>query len=541
MLRRLPPRLWRSTCTGKYTCARDARGLLRVTHPWACSTNGRSGQWSVTASPPPGWKSGRPLYVSFYQSDNYSGSRKKSLDDAWQRWVGSQVFIGHRFKQLLVNGQLAWESDVADEELAGSIESFFRAGPGKPGYLDPYRVVDISRYAGPRIEFTFRVVDKVPSTVKLPGDFYKRFDGCFHDPHLAQHYFHTQVWFGDVVLATERSAALTGQRFAAPTGWRGYKGSPEVLCSRAAPPARQRGVRRIRSGIPLTLTAESLPKPGFPVRCGVPLPQGAVRPNTRFAIENSARRSIPLAVTELAHWPDGSVQWLLCEFIASRKGRYRLLPGRRTARPARPVRIRTRDRKTTVTNGLVRLRIGKHTGPGVFDELSSPAGARIGPMDLAIRLNRVGWTDRFAARRRKVTVEKTNGICAVVRIDGDMLGDNKRRFGAWRARLEVWADLPYLLCDWRLVNESEHEMAVLLNWAAEIPLPEWTDAMVDFGPFAPDCVPAETLYPLAYDPEGHAEFSEKTLTLKPQLLLPNTTFNCVQELAGHARVYKDSG
>ncbi|MAE60800.1 MAG: hypothetical protein CMJ49_05515 [Planctomycetaceae bacterium] len=174
---------WESQQSAAFTTHVDARELLVVAHPFALSVDDGGGGWSTTvdvASLTEGqaeWRPGDALYVSFYQSDNYSGGVGEGPVH------GAQAFIGHRFKQLLVNDEVVWERDVADEELTGSplvhepSEHSFNTDSAEPAFADPYVLVDIGEQAAAveALRITLRVLDKVASTTALPDDFYKRF------------------------------------------------------------------------------------------------------------------------------------------------------------------------------------------------------------------------------------------------------------------------------------------------------------------------------------------------------------------------------
>lgn len=508
----IPVERWKPRSTGRFTASRDLRGLLAIEHPWLPSLRGRWGQWESNAPLPPGWQPGGRLYVSFYQSDNYSGNWRES------GWMGTQAFIGHRFKQLWVNGRLAWEQDVADEEMAGSLSHVFSGQPGQPGYLEAYRVVEITRFVHRELHLVFRVTDRRASTEKLRGDAYKRFFWSAYDPRKAAKNFQTSVYFGDVHLSFEN-------RIVKPVG-----PVSDVLEGRRVQVAQCLPV----TSIPLALvTPGRLPSCGYPVRSGMPLPRGVVAPGTSFGLRGPGGGPVAIATTELSHWPDGSLQWLLCEFVATRSGSYRLVVGARPHRPGKPVLRRTRNGVTLLTNGLVSLTMDARTRQGVFQGLSRSGGLGLGPADLSVKLDRVGWRDHFTARRRCFFIERSNPLCTVVRVEGDLLGPRKWRFGVWRARLHLWAGLPYLGVEWRLVNESDQAMAMLLDWSARIRLPDLWGAEVDFGPFVP-----------GFDSEdiGVKAMGHHGRIARPRRipLHKDSELSCRQERADQARIYRNT-
>lgn len=498
----IAPEQWAPANTRHFTAHHDLRGLLAIEHPWEESTGGGFGAWETTVALPAGWQPGQPLFLSFYQSDNYSGEYRENP------WLGTQAFIGHRFKQLLVNGQLAWEADVADEEFTGAPEDFYTVKPGEPGFREPYRVVDITAFAAERITLTLRVVDKIASTTMLPEDAYHRFSWSPHNPHEAMRKFQTSVYFGDVAL-------VGAERIARPE-------EPQIA---ANPQGHAAVIPAEGIALQLILPGE-LPAPGFPVRCGVPLPQGIVAAGKPFAICD-AHGTIPAAVTETSHWPDGSVRWVLCEFVAKTAGSYRLVPGAQPAIPTHPVRGKGR----TISNGPLKLTLGEPKGPGVFAGLTCTGGPELGAMDLSVKMNRVGWRDHFTAHRTSQTVEKASPVCATVRLDGDMLTENGQRFGAWRARLHLWTGLPYLLMEWTLTNESDQAMAMLLDWSANVKLPDLVDATVDFGPFTPG-YDAEDI---AVKAMGHYGKVDDARALP---LYKDAELSCRQERVDQARIFR---
>ena len=506
----LPPTKWRQSHTGHFVARRDLRQLLVIEHPWLPSRAGRYGQWETRIAPPAGWEPVMPLFVSFYQSDNYSG------DWLPGDWTGIQAFVGHRFKQLLVDGRVVWEEDVADEQNAGAVELGYRGQPGRSGFRDPYRLIEITGLAKKQLTLTLRVVDKVASTTPLPGDHYQRFSWSAHDPHQVMHHFHTAVYFGDVHLS------LVGQAV-------GPQSSPVV-----AKTARQSAGVIPKAGIPLTLVSQGrLPAPGYPVRSGVPLPRGQVAAGTPFALRDAQGKSVPLVARETSHWPDGSVRWVLCEFVARRGGRYRLVPGATSPLPAQPVQVQKRGKELSVGNGLLKLKLGSPTGPGVFAGLSCKGGLELGEMDFQIKLNRVGWRDTFTARRRRLVVECAGPLCAVVRLEGDMVDAQGQRFGPWRARLQLWAGLPYLLMDWRLVNESDQAMAMLLDWSANLRLPDLSGALADFGPFTPGFDRED----IGVKAMGH---HGGVATPRAMPLHRSSELSCRQERVDQARLYRNT-
>jgi len=65
------------------------------------------------------------------------------------------------------------------------------------------------------------------------------------------------------------------------------------------------------------LNRASVPRYDEPISLGVPLPQGVSHNPDYFTLKDAAGLSVPLQVKVLNYWPDRSIKWLLCDFLAS--------------------------------------------------------------------------------------------------------------------------------------------------------------------------------------------------------------------------------
>ena len=54
---------------------------------------------------------------------------------------------------------------------------------------------------------------------------------------------------------------------------------------------------------------------GQPVTLGVPLPRGSLRDPAMLRLLDSESNPVPLQTTALSHWPDGSIKWVLLDFL----------------------------------------------------------------------------------------------------------------------------------------------------------------------------------------------------------------------------------
>jgi len=69
--------------------------------------------------------------------------------------------------------------------------------------------------------------------------------------------------------------------------------------------------------IPLLLQESSgIARRAEPVTVGVPLPKGLIHDVAEMRLLDAQSRCHPLQTQTLAHWPDGSIKWVLCDFQA---------------------------------------------------------------------------------------------------------------------------------------------------------------------------------------------------------------------------------
>src|SRR5947209_3655353 len=68
--------------------------------------------------------------------------------------------------------------------------------------------------------------------------------------------------------------------------------------------------------VPLIVACARRSPGAEPVTVGVPLPRGFLTQAGAVGLFDHAGRQVTLQSLPLAHWPDGSVKWLLLDFIA---------------------------------------------------------------------------------------------------------------------------------------------------------------------------------------------------------------------------------
>ncbi|MFH1919227.1 MAG: hypothetical protein ABIP48_04970, partial [Planctomycetota bacterium] len=101
---------------------------------------------------------------------------------------------------------------------------------------------------------------------------------------------------------------------------------------------------------------------GWPVTSGIPFAEGALADHESSALFAPDGTEVPLQTEPLARWPDGSVRWLLLDFlvdlVADQKETLTLRfgPGVRRAAVEEPMRVTSQsDGKVTLEPGPIRL------------------------------------------------------------------------------------------------------------------------------------------------------------------------------------------
>jgi hypothetical protein len=162
------------------------------------------------------------------------------------------------------------------------------------------------------------------------------------------------------------------------------------------------------------------------VSWGVPWPEGAVPPGATFNLTDAAGHAAPLQTWPLAYWPDGSLKWSgFASVVPSGPAGELTLAADPAAAPAGAVQV-TRDDKTVVVKTGALTCLIPISGRNLVDSLSvggrevARAGQLVGilqdgpapgPEDAPPRAT-------FFSLVRKVTVEQTGPVRAVVKIEG---------------------------------------------------------------------------------------------------------------------------
>ena len=365
---------WATRTRGVYEVRKDMRDLFNINHPWTVGTEGSFGSISVTARVPADWTGGVVLY--FYMSDNYQAV-PTTLARVQGGWLGYEVYIGYRFKQLLINGNVVWETDVAD---SGPVEF----------------AVDITEYIRPgrNFQLAFRMYDRVSTDVELEHrmDFYGSFET--RREALNKNTFHTSLWIGDVVLARADGGFVREQNFS-PNVNRAF----EVIRDKTFPldPIQGPFTFTDGGGIPLVLDRDfDLPRGGFPTTFGIPMPFGKVHDVSDIAMPGDA---VSFGVSVTNRWHDGSIRWALVDAVITQNN-YTIYPiGQPTSRPENTVVFRNDG--IQVSTGQLNVTFGDY----LIDYVQDANGLRLSHLRPVFAAQGFSGETTFTISDRSVTYD----------------------------------------------------------------------------------------------------------------------------------------
>ncbi len=151
------------------------------------------------------------------------------------------------------------------------------------------------------------------------------------------------------------------------------------------------------------------------VAFGVPWPRGAIRKEQTFALTAADGAALPVQSWTLAYWPDGSIKWTGFATVAgpAATGALQVAPGSPAA-PAQTIKVSGSAAAVAIDTGKLQCRVPR-SGPYFLDALTVDGRVVASQARLVCNLKEGA---RFVSAVRKVTVEQSGPVRAVVRIDG---------------------------------------------------------------------------------------------------------------------------
>jgi hypothetical protein len=168
---------------------------------------------------------------------------------------------------------------------------------------------------------------------------------------------------------------------------------------------------------------------------GVPWAQGTVRPNTDFSLTASGA-ALPLQSWPMAYWPDGSLKWSGFATVAPAglSGQLTLAPGTAQAATTGTLKVATNPNTVVVDTGAMQCSIPL-SGPHLVESIERNGKVIAGACQLVCILQNgpannpedTPARERFLSSVKKVTVEQSGPVRAVVKVEGMHRGTTSRR------------------------------------------------------------------------------------------------------------------
>lgn len=439
---------WEFTSRGKYLLVRDPRGLYQVFHPWDISADGDFGAISARVTVPAAWRG--PIFLNLYANDTYQAEGWEKAKPDWTHSFGAcHNLVGHRFKQVLIDGKVVWDRDVADSESFN------------------YTSIDIAKHVKPgkTFDLTLRVIDKVNPATKLPGDEFRLgiWDWQALGDKDADKKFYTRVFWGDL--------ALSG---GAPIEWDKNPARRETPFSPIKPTVAKLAARE--EGTFILSAPDGLPEDGYPVTWGIPFAQGRIFDKEHVALTDSAGRPVPLQTQVLHKWPDGSIHWLLLDFqagVADVGKPYTVAFGTQVvpAPEQSGLTVTENDGAVTVNTGAFTFTVTK--GAKALAEAFAIAGETqpLGEKLTGMVKTRDGWVaTAFEPVNEAVTVEASGRERVTVLVNGKLTSTDKT-FGRFTCRIHAYRGKPYARVLFRVFNDTDAPAQLVTEFLLRLQTP----------------------------------------------------------------------
>ncbi len=207
--------------------------------------------------------------------------------------------------------------------------------------------------------------------------------------------------------------------------------------------------------IVITVTADpDLPpadRHGEPIAVGISCPRGSVPRSERWALTDQRGRGVPVQTTVLDRWGDGSVRWLLAEFQAdvdtTTAGVYALAPDA-TADQPNGITIEHAGESLRVRTGVAAIDVPR--SGSAFLAAAEIDGRSLLESTAIVAEDAAGERYQFSIQR--TTVERSGGLSAVIRLDGELVGASKRKWLDATIRLQFFAGLGTVKAELSVTN-----------------------------------------------------------------------------------------
>lgn len=217
------------------------------------------------------------------------------------------------------------------------------------------------------------------------------------------------------------------------------------------------------------------PRGSWPIASGVPFPQGALASRDHVRLLDGEGREIPAQFTVLSRWPDGSIKWLLVEFLASTSGavtNYSLEYGNAVSpSPVEdPFVVRDAGSELIVSNGKLQLAISTRQF-ALFNRLwlDTDGDGRFGSEEQVISSSEgVQLVDErgeiYTCSAESVIIEERGAARLTIRVEGHHTSWWFEKLFHCIFRIHIYANQPYVKVTYTLGNGNlDQEMTDLTS------------------------------------------------------------------------------
>ena len=170
------------------------------------------------------------------------------------------------------------------------------------------------------------------------------------------------------------------------------------------------------------------------VSFGVPWPQGSIKGNATFSLTTEGEH-LPLQSWPLAYWPDGSLKWSGFATVVPAGLATPLTLSPRFFQASGTLKVTEDGKSVVVDTGKLKCSIPLAEGARLFDSMIVEGRAIAGEAQLVCILQNGPQTDpedspareRFVSLVKKVTVEQSGPVRAVVKFEGVHKGAKSAR------------------------------------------------------------------------------------------------------------------
>ena len=230
--------------------------------------------------------------------------------------------------------------------------------------------------------------------------------------------------------------------------------------------------------IRLSWVGEKAPSHATGVSFGVPWRQGTVPPQSEFRLRTE-NEELPLQSWPLAHWPDGSLKWSGFATVVPAALIGAVILSRDSASAGGAVSVKKRRDIVVVDTGAIQCEIPS-SGATLLRSIMRGDKQIAGPSQLVCILQHgprnlpeeSPTRERFVGEIKRVTVEHTGPVRAVVKIDGVHRGERSRReWLPFTTRLYFYTDLSSLRLVHTIVFDGDQEKDFIRGLGLQVEVP----------------------------------------------------------------------